>query len=384
MNNAENKNILLATGVYPPEIGGPATYVKILQDELPKYGFNVKIVTYGSGNADGVAYINREQNQLARYWQFFLALWKIRKDVDVIYAFDLLSVGLPCAIFKLIFPGKKFVIRLGGDRQWEEAIQQRTYQNTLRQYYIDKKFSRKEKLFYTLSNFVLSSADHLIFNAEILRDIYTKHRGIEIEKTSIVKNFIPKIDKSILQPENRDYLNILFIGRIILVRNLQRLIDAFVLVKEKMTDKIVLNIIGNGPEKNSLVEYVKGKNLGEYIFFSDGVDHDTALNKIFNSDLLVFPSLTEINSNTIIEAIRLNKPVVTTRESGPYYADMHCDNMYYINPLDIDDIANSMIIAMQNIKHEQTEQLVCDVARISNSFDWVINEHIEIFKNITK
>ncbi len=39
--------ILLATGIYPPDIGGPATYVRHLAQELTKRGTEVTVVTYG-------------------------------------------------------------------------------------------------------------------------------------------------------------------------------------------------------------------------------------------------------------------------------------------------------------------------------------------------
>ena len=39
--------ILIATGIYPPDIGGPATYSKLLKEELSKRGLKVDILTYG-------------------------------------------------------------------------------------------------------------------------------------------------------------------------------------------------------------------------------------------------------------------------------------------------------------------------------------------------
>jgi hypothetical protein len=39
--------IVLATGIYPPDIGGPATYVRELAESLTSKGNKVVIVTYG-------------------------------------------------------------------------------------------------------------------------------------------------------------------------------------------------------------------------------------------------------------------------------------------------------------------------------------------------
>ena len=38
--------VVLATGIYPPQIGGPATYVRGLARELTEAGHRVTVVTY--------------------------------------------------------------------------------------------------------------------------------------------------------------------------------------------------------------------------------------------------------------------------------------------------------------------------------------------------
>ncbi len=38
--------ILICTGIYPPDIGGPAQYADNLKDEFLKQGNAVKILTY--------------------------------------------------------------------------------------------------------------------------------------------------------------------------------------------------------------------------------------------------------------------------------------------------------------------------------------------------
>ena len=39
--------ILIATPLYPPEIGGPATYAETLAKELPRCGDEGAVVSYG-------------------------------------------------------------------------------------------------------------------------------------------------------------------------------------------------------------------------------------------------------------------------------------------------------------------------------------------------
>jgi hypothetical protein len=39
--------ILIATGIYPPKIGGPAQYALNLKNEFEKMGHGVRVKTYG-------------------------------------------------------------------------------------------------------------------------------------------------------------------------------------------------------------------------------------------------------------------------------------------------------------------------------------------------
>ena len=42
-----NKKILILSGIFPPDIGGPATQLDALSRELVKNGYQVQILTFG-------------------------------------------------------------------------------------------------------------------------------------------------------------------------------------------------------------------------------------------------------------------------------------------------------------------------------------------------
>ena len=186
--------IVLATGIFPPDIGGPATFAKALNDELPKQGCEVKVITYGSEKVlnSEIYIIKREQNILMRYWLYFWKTWKLSKRAEVIYAFDLISVGLPCAVVKLLRPKMKLVVRLGGDHLFETALQREWYLGTMKDYYEKKDFNLIERFIYSINQFVLNRCDKVIFNAGFLRDIYVSKRGVPEGKTEIIKNIRPE------------------------------------------------------------------------------------------------------------------------------------------------------------------------------------------------
>ncbi len=78
--------ILIATGIYPPDIGGPATYSKLLKDELPGRGIDVQVLSFGQV---------RHLPKIIRHFSYLLKILKLGRGVDVIYAQDPVSVGFP-------------------------------------------------------------------------------------------------------------------------------------------------------------------------------------------------------------------------------------------------------------------------------------------------
>ena len=81
--------ILIATGLFPPEIGGPATYSKLLQDMLPDFGFWVTVLPFRE--------VRRLPKLIRHVWYF----WRVVRAgfyADIIFAQDPVSVGLPAAL----------------------------------------------------------------------------------------------------------------------------------------------------------------------------------------------------------------------------------------------------------------------------------------------
>ncbi|MFA6095681.1 MAG: hypothetical protein WC767_02460 [Candidatus Paceibacterota bacterium] len=93
--------ILIATGIYFPQIGGPATYSKLLYDELPKRGFEVEVANFGD-------HIDKPWG--VRHLAYLFSLFGKAADADIIYAQDPVSVGLP-ALFVSQMRRKRFVLR---------------------------------------------------------------------------------------------------------------------------------------------------------------------------------------------------------------------------------------------------------------------------------
>ena len=385
-NSNKKLKILLATGIFPPDIGGPATYAKILQEELLKREVEVKIVTYGeSENTPEIFYISRRQNILLRYLKCLFYILKISEDVNVIYAFDLMSVGLACAVVKILRPKINFIIRLGGDRQWEEAVQAGRYRDSLKNYYKGKNFSFKEKIIYKLSDFVVNRADYVIFNANILKDIFLSYRGLKGEKAYVIKNFKPIINFNELKKEDKSKLIILYVGRLVAFKNLINLVKSFELILDRLPDNVFLEIIGEGPVKTELINYINEKKINNRINIFSKLEHNEAMRRIFNSDIFAVPSLTEVNAHTVSEALALNKLIVLSAESESNFIGEKSANLIYVNPLDNKAIAEKILEAVDIIKNNKQELSILNKKYdISWNKETITKKHLDIFYKIAE
>src|SRR5688572_27798251 len=115
--------IVFATGIFPPDIGGPATSVSMLADAWSKQGHRVSVVTFSDVGDDGAARpygvhrILRAQPAWKRYWSYLRALWRASDASGPIFAQDGVASGLP-ALLVASLRRRRLIVRIAGDFAW--------------------------------------------------------------------------------------------------------------------------------------------------------------------------------------------------------------------------------------------------------------------------
>ena len=126
--------MVLISGIYRPEIGGPATYIPSLAENLLSRNYNVEVVTLKDSSAVKqnepwpINYINRDQFLFTRFLKTVLLIFKKIKGADVIFANGLLQ---ETALAGLLFR-KRSVAKVVSDPVWERALNNgETYLNVV-------------------------------------------------------------------------------------------------------------------------------------------------------------------------------------------------------------------------------------------------------------
>lgn len=290
--------IVIATGIYPPEIGGPALYAKGVHESLKKMGHDAPVVLFGT--------LRRFPSGL-RHILYAIKLFAAARKASAIFAFDTYSVGLPASLVGMILR-IPVVIRIGGDFVWEMYIERTKERIPLPDFYLSPRaLSLKERVAEACVRWMLHHA-RLAFNTKWLLDIWQKPYALDATRARVVENVIGEKLGSLSRSRT-----ILLFGRNIALKNT----DAF-----RRAFKVALD---------------KGINLT----LEEGmVPHAEFIQKIRGSYAVAIPSVSEIAPNNVIDAILCGKPFLLTKYSG--YAERFKEYGIMINPLDEGDMARGI------------------------------------------
>lgn len=302
--------ILVATGLYPPDIGGPATYSKMLEEHLPKFGIDVVIAPFGWV---------RHYPKVIRHMVYAFKLVRELRTCDMVYALDPVSVGVPAYVASVI-SRKPFLLRVAGDYAWEQGQLRFGVKDRLELFY-QKRFSyglRVSILSYTES-FIANRAKLIIIPCAYLRKVMSVW-GVANEKVHVIYSALFPLVVGETKESLRKQLSysgtvILSAGRLVPNKGFIKLIEVFAeILKER--DDVSLIIVGDGPQESELKELIQKKKLESKVRLSGRLTKDALGAAIKGSDLFVLNTEHEGFSHQLLEVMDLGVPVITTNVGG--------------------------------------------------------------------
>ena len=316
------------TDTYPPFINGVSTSIVMLKKALEKQGHTVYIVTV---NNENMKYKYEEDEKVIRIPGIPVGIYdyrltgiypvkivnKIRKwHLDVIHSQTEFGVGTFARII-----AKQFHIPLVHTyhTMYEDYVHYIT-----KGYFVgtSKKIVEYLTLFYcdkTISELIVpTEKTKELFKEKykVNRNVYVIPTGIEIEKFYLENNK----NLNILEKRNslgiaKDDFVILFVGRIGTEKNIDLLLNGMDKLI-KLSKKIKLLIIGDGPDMGYYKEYVYKRNLGKNVIFTGKVPWDSISEYYLIADIFATASVTETQGLTVIEAMAAGLPVVCINDES--------------------------------------------------------------------
>ena len=297
--------LLIATPLYPPDLGGPATYAYLLEQELPKRGIEVEMVKFGSV---------RHLPKLIRHLAYFFNVLKALRTADAVLALDPVSVGLPSMLAARV-ARKALFLKVGGDYAWEQGTQRFGVSSSLDVFVQEHAVPLPVRVLRIIQGHVASHARRVIAPSQYLKRIVATW-GVPLERIVVVYNGVQKEKEGIL-PEalsNRSHPRIVTVGRLVPWKGIPGLIDAVVSIREEFPG-VSLTIVGDGPDRITLETYANTRLSGS-VLFTGALSHADTLAIIKDAEAFVLNSTYEGLSHLLIEAASLGVPIVATSVGG--------------------------------------------------------------------
>jgi len=310
MGSIRNKKIVIATGLYPPDIGGPATYVRMLEDTLPAHGIECVVMPFTQV---------RHLPKIVRHVVFFWRLLRNARGADAVYALDPVSVGVPALVVSKLCL-KPFLVRLGGDYAWEQGQQRFGLTPMLDAYTADKKSAPWQvRALASVQRFVVCRAQKVVVPSEYMKGIVATWGATEAQLEVIHSALFPlqvaQSRQELRKASGYSGTVLCSAARLTPWKGYDVLIDVVHALRTKFPDLLLL-IAGDGPEEEHLKKKVQALKAQAYIIFTGRLSKTELAKVLVSSDVFVLNTAYEGLSHQLLEVMDLGIPVVTTHVGG--------------------------------------------------------------------
>ena len=300
--------VLVTVGIFPPDIGGPATFVpkiaKYFQDEL---NYEIEILTLSDNknsniNDDfSVKRIDRNLPIIYRWLKTIFTIYKLGKNKDLIFVNGL---GTETTIAN-IFLKKKIIRKIVGDPVWERAYSKAKISENFDEFQV-KNYGFSISLQKKVRSFSIKKSDIVVTPSKHLKN-FILNLGFK-NKIEIINNgvFIPEENTNIF---TNDQINITIVSRLVSHKNIKKIIRA---ISDLNDPLIYLNIIGDGPELNQLQKISLESNNKDNIIFHGKLNRDDINHIFLKSDIYIQASNYEGLPHSLLEAMSYGIPVLCT------------------------------------------------------------------------
>ncbi len=313
--------MVVATGIFPPDIGGPATYAKFLLDHVSVVQENPAVVTYGNSSTDrsrGVHVIPITSPKGIRHFIYFVELIRRSFFRGYIFAVDSSIGAAGVAAAAGAVTRAKLIVRVTGDYAWEQSRQRFGVMDGINEFQ-GRRYGFAVEAFRGVCKRIIRSADRVIVPSEYLKKLAVGW-GVLPGRITVIPNPVV-VDSSIPKGEARAKLGIkglliVSAGRFVPWKGFGEILQIFPSIRSAFPGA-TLTLIGDGPERHLLEEKAAGSGVREAIRFTGSLSKVQLIEWLSAADLFVLNSSYEGLSHQLIEAVGgFGLPAVATDAGG--------------------------------------------------------------------
>jgi len=298
--------LLLITGVFPPDIGGPASYIPRLGEALA-VRHEVQVLTLGDRVAADESYpfkvhrVSRDGSPWRRRWQTVRQLTRLLPQTDVALANGLFFESARAAART----GRPVVAKVVGDVIWERARNAGATGKSLEAFQ-QNPGSLKWRALHWLQSRAMRRFAAVFTPSQYLAGIVLSW-GVDTGRLHVIPNTVdipPPAD-----PAATAQVDLVTVARLVPWKGLMELID---LAAENQWS---LSIVGDGPMRDELDHQIKSRG-SQNIELRGAVPQEQVAAEIRRGRVFVLNSSYEGMPHVVLEAKAAGVPVVATAAGG--------------------------------------------------------------------
>jgi glycosyltransferase involved in cell wall biosynthesis len=323
--------ILVVSGIWPPDVGGPASHAPEVAAFLRARGHEVEAaVTADSEPAPEdypVHWVRRSLPPGVRHAETVRLLVSLARRVDVVYTTGMLgrsSLGS-------LLGRTPFVTKLTADPAYERARRWGLSNGSLEEF---QRYPQRSTLPLRMARDLdVRRAAHVVTPSDYLRELAIGW-GVPAERVTLLPNPAPPLPG--LEPPDvlRERLGfdgptLVFAGRLTAQKSLDLGIEA------ARRAGVALAIAGDGPDRADLEQLGYGRFLGP-------LPRRQVLELFRAGDASLLSSAWENFPHTVVEALAVGTPVIATRTGGVGEVLRDGENGLVVEPGDVDALAGAI------------------------------------------
>ena len=305
--------VVVVSGIWPPDVGGPASHAPEVADFLHERGHAVEVVTTALRPPERRAYpvtaVPRSLPPGVRHLRGVLVVRERARRADVVYTTGMFGRSFAGATAAR----RPYVLKLTADPAFERARRRGIVDGDVDAFQGARRGLRVAAL-RLARDVELRRAAHVFCPSEYLRTL-TMTWGVPAARVSVLPNPAPRLPELASREElRRDFgmngMTLAFAGRLTAQKSLGLALEAVAAV-----DGVSLFIAGDG-EREPVEVRARELALGDRVQFLGALPRDRVLELFRAADASILSSSWENFPHTVVEALAAGTPVISTAVGG--------------------------------------------------------------------
>lgn len=332
--------VVVVSGIWPPDVGGPASHAPALADALVEAGHTVEVVTTADLAPDTQPYpvhwVARDRPAPLRHLAVAREVRRAAQGADRVYATTMVRrAALGAALGR-----RPLVVKLVADEAYERERRAGRFAGTLEEFQAERRGLRLRFLRATRTA-ALRRARCIVVPSAYLRQIAIGW-GLDPSRVDVVPNPAPELPEHPTRDEARATLGIDgfalgVAGRLTAQKALGDTLEALARVPD-----VALLVLGDGPERAKLERRAGELGLADRVRFLGAGTRDDVIALFRAVDAALLTSAWENLPHTLLEALATGTPVIATAVGGIPEVVRDGENGLLVPPRDIAAIASAI------------------------------------------